>query len=297
MIVNWKAAVTGAIAICMHSTLLAQEVTGNPVASDAELKRVQDRFAFTEGPVADEQGNLYFTDLGNSRIHKLTTDGRLSVVRENTNRANGLAFDDEGRLIACEGGAKRVTAMSPDGSITVLADSYRGKPLNSPNDLWIDDQGGIYFTDPNYGDPANLTQDGEHVYYLPPNGGELRRVVSDMSKPNGIIGTPDNKHIYIADTALQKVFIFDVQEDGSLGPKKDFVDSGSDGLTLDEKGNLYTTWREGVAIYNSAGEQIELIEISPMPTNVAFAGKDHQTLYITARPSVYSIEMAVKGQR
>lgn len=297
MIVSWKPAIASALLLCLSLPLSAQETADSPIALDAELRIVKDGFTFTEGPVADQQGNLYFTDIPNNRIHKLNLDGELSVVRENTNRANGLAFDDKGRLIACEGGAKRVTAMEADGSITVLADSYDGKPLNSPNDLWIDDEGGIYFTDPNYGDAGNLTQNGEHVYYLPPDGGALRRVVSDMGKPNGIIGTADNKRMYIADTALQKVFVFEIKEDASLGPKEDFINSGSDGVTLDESGNLYITWRDGVGIYNPKGERIDLIEVSPMPTNVAFAGKDHQTLYITARPSVYAIDMRVKGQR
>lgn len=297
MIVNWKAALLGAVSLCMHFTAQAEEGSVSPIAPGAELREVRGGFAFTEGPVADAQGNLYFTDLGNSRIHHLSLNGELSLVRENTNRANGLAFDEEGRLLACEGGAKRLSAMATDGSITVLVDSYEGKPLNSPNDLWIDNKGGIYFTDPNYGEASNLTQDGEHVYYLPPNGGALRRVVSDMSKPNGIIGTPDNKKLYVADTALQKVFVFDINEDASLGPKTEFVDSGSDGVTLDERGNLYITWREGVGIYDQSGERVDFIKVSPMPTNVAFAGEDHKTLYVTARTSLYAIDMGVKGQR
>lgn len=281
----------------MFSAVQAQEEAVSPLADGAQLQEVRDGFGFTEGPAADDEGNLYFSDIANNRIHKLDTQGNLSVVRENSNAANGLAFDEDGRLLACEGGANRITAMEEDGSITVLVDSYDGKPLNSPNDLWIDNKGGIYFTDPNYGDESNLTQDGEHVYYLPPDGDRARRVLNDLVKPNGIIGTPDNERLFIADTALGKVFVFQIQPNGTLMGRQDFVDSGSDGMTLDENGNLYITWRGGVGIYNPEGDRIGFIETEPMPTNVGFAGEDHKTLYITARTHVFSHEMDVKGQR
>jgi len=284
-----------ALMLGFPATAIAQNETVSPVAPSAQLTTIGDDFAFTEGPVADSDGNVLFTDIGNNRIHKLTPGGELSVVRQNTNGANGLAFDDDGNLIACEGGGKRVTSMAPDGTITVLADEYMGKPLNSPNDLWIDDAGGIYFTDPNYSGADNLTQDGEHVYYLSPDREQLTRVVDDMGKPNGIIGTPDNKTLYIADTQLAKVFVFDINADSSLSPKRAFVDSGSDGMTLDAQGNLYITWLGGVGIYNADGEQLDLIETQVMPTNVGFAGTDHQTLYITARQYLYSLQMAVPG--
>jgi gluconolactonase len=128
----------------------AQDKSSGLIALGAQVVKVRDEFGFIEGPVADNQGNLFFTDINNNRIHKLDLDGALSIVREPTNRANGLIFDKRGNLIACEGGGKQVTSMSPDGKVTVLAREYNGKPLNSPNDLWIDDKGGIYFTDPNY---------------------------------------------------------------------------------------------------------------------------------------------------
>lgn len=276
---------------------IAQSEDAGLIAPNAELIKVRGDFGFIEGPVADESGNLFFTDIANSRIHKLDLDGRLSIVREPTNRANGLIFDTHGNLIACEGGGKRVTSMSPDGSLRVLADEYDGRKLNSPNDLWMDDKGGIYFTDPNYGAADNLTQEGEHVYYLSPDRETLTRVVSNMGKPNGIIATADNQQLYVADTELGKIFVFDIKPDGTLGPRKEFVDSGSDGVTLDERGNLYITWTGGVGVYSPQGEQLDFIETPEMPTNVGFAGKDHQTLYITARTGLYAVSMAVKGLR
>ena len=275
----------------------AQSKESGLIAPGAKLVKVRGEFGFIEGPAADKNGNLFFTDINNNRIHRLDLEGALSIVREPTNRANGLIFDEHGNLLACEGGGKRVTSMAPDGSLTVLAHEYKGKPLNAPNDLWIDNKGGIYFTDPNYSGADNLTQDGEHVYYLSADRKTLTRMVSDMGKPNGIVGTPDNRRLYIADTGLRKIFVFAINADGTLGPKQEFVDSGSDGMTLDEQGNLYITWTGGVGIYNSAGKQLDLIRVPEMPANVGFAGKSHDTLFITARTGLYSIQMAVKGQR
>ncbi|MEX1033868.1 MAG: SMP-30/gluconolactonase/LRE family protein [Cellvibrionaceae bacterium] len=287
-------AVIAAFAL-IHLGAIAQNESTSLIAPGVELVKVRGDFSFIEGPVADEAGNLYFTDIPNNRIHKLDTEGKLTIVREQSNGANGLIFDADGNLLACEGRGKRVTSMAPDGTITVLAQDYNDKEFNSPNDLWIDDKGGIYFTDPNYGEPDNLTQDGEHVYYLWPDGKSVNRVVSDMGKPNGIVGTADNKLLYIADTGLRKVFVFNINNDATLGPKREFIDSGSDGMTLDEQGNLYITWIGGVGIYNPEGERLHFIETAEMPTNVGFAGEDHQTLYITARTSLYALQMAVKG--
>jgi gluconolactonase len=284
------------LALYAHSAQ-SQGMNSGLIAEGAALVKVQGGFGFIEGPVADKNDNLFFTDISNNRIHKFDLNGVLSIVREATNGANGLIFDKDGNLVACEGGGKRVTSMKPDGSITVLAHEYNGKPLNSPNDVWIDNKGGMYFTDPNYSAPENLTQDGEHVYYLSADRKKLTRVVSDMGKPNGIIGTPDNRRLYIADTGLRKIFVFAINTDGTLGPKREFINSGSDGMTLDEKGNLYLTWIGGVGIYDSTGKQLELIRVPEMPANVGFAGKNHDTLFITARTGLYSIQMKVKGQR
>ena len=283
-------------AIFMFANLaFAQSESASLIAPGAQVKKLHGDFAFVEGPVADREGNLFFSDIYSSRIHKWSLDGELSTVREDTNRANGLTFDKAGNLIACEGGGKRLTSMLPDGNITVLAETYQNKPLNSPNDVWIDINGGMYFTDPNYSGEENLTQDGEHVYYLSADKKQLSRVVSDMGKPNGIIATPDNSRLYIADTGLRKVFVFDINDDATLGPKQVFADSASDGMTMDELGNLYITWGGEVGIYNPEGTRLESIAVPENPANVAFAGKDRNILFITARTGLYSLQMTVKG--
>jgi gluconolactonase len=178
--------------------------------------------------------------------------------------------------------------------VTVLADKYQGKKFNSLNDLWIDPNGGVYFTDPRYGSKDGMEQDGEHVYYLTPDREKVIRVIDDMVRPNGVIGTPDGKLLYVADHAGRKTFVYTINSDGTLSDKKLFAPEGSDGMTIDNQGNIYLTTRV-VAVYNPKGEKIQEIELPERPANVTFGGKDKQTLFITAQTSLYSIKMQVKG--
>jgi len=270
------------------------------VAPGAKVQKHAGDFAFTEGPVADAEGNVYFTDIPNNRIHKWSLDGRLSTSRENSGGANGLAFDKDGNLLACEGGNRRLVSISPQGEVTVLADKYDNKKLNSPNDLWIDPKGGIYFTDPRYGNRDDMEQDGEHVYYLSPDRKQLIRVVDDLVRPNGIIGTPDGKLLYIADHGGDTNYVYTINNDATLSGRKFFSGEGSDGLTMDSEGNIYITSPRNepsfvVSVYDSDGNRLEEIEVPERPANVCFAGKDKKTLFITAQTSIYSVQMRVKG--
>ena len=223
-------------------------------------------------------------------------EGKLSTFREKTGRANGLFFDKAGNLIACEGGNGQLTSITPEGKVTVLACRYAGKSFNSPNDLWIDPKGGIYFTDPRYGRSTGpLPQDGFHVYYLPPGGGKVVRVVDDLVKPNGIVGTADGQWLYVADPGAGKTYRYRLQPDGALADKELYVESGSDGMTLDAKGNLYLT-TDAVVVFDPQGKQIARIEVPERPANVCFGGADRKTLFITARTSLYTVPMTVPGQ-
>jgi gluconolactonase len=204
-------------------------------------------------------------------------------------------FDNDGNLLACEGAARRITSVAPDGKVTVLADNYEGKKLNSPNDLWIHPGGGVYFTDPRYGNADGLEQGGFHVYYITPDRDKLVRVIEDLVKPNGIIGTLDGKTLYVADAGGGKTYSYRIQDDGSVADRKLAAESGSDGMTLDERGNLYLT-RGEVLIFDPHGKQIATIDVPDSPSNVCFGGKDGKTLFITARTRFYSIEMTVTGQ-
>ncbi|MBC8185292.1 SMP-30/gluconolactonase/LRE family protein [candidate division KSB1 bacterium] len=273
----------------------------SPVTENAQLEQLADGFAFTEGPVADKDGNVYFSDIPNSRIYKWTNAATLSTFRENSGRSNGLAFDKDGNLIVCEGGNRRLTSIDPQGNITVLANQFEGKKLNSPNDLWIDPKGGIYFTDPRYGDRSDLELDGEYVFYLTPNREQLIKVIENMVRPNGIVGTPGGKNLYVADRGADSNWVYVINEDGTLSNKKFFCLEGSDGMTIDVQGNIYITSprREPyfmVSIFDKEGKKIGDIQVPEMPTNVCFWGKDRSKLFITDRKTIHSIRMNVKGE-
>ena len=267
------------------------------VVSGAKVEKLAGGFRFTEGPAADAKGNIFFSDIPNNRIHKGALDPGapgLSTFRENSGGSNGLYFDKKGNLLACEGGGRRLISIDPQGNVTVLADKYQNKRFNSLNDLWIDPKGGIYFTDPRYGNRDGMEQDGEHVYYLSPDRKKLIRVIDDMVRPNGVIGTPDGTLLYVADHGGKKTFAYKINSDGTLSNKKLFAPEGSDGMTIDNEGNIYLTTRV-VAVYNKNGEKIETIKVPEGPANVCFGGPDKRTLFITARTSLYSVRMRVKA--
>jgi gluconolactonase len=264
------------------------------VAPGAKIKKLADGFKFTEGPIADAQGNIYFTDIPNNRIHKWS-DGKLSTFLENSGGANGLDIDDKGNLYACQGSDRKIARISPGGEVTILCDNYKGKKLNSPNDLWRDKKGGIYFTDPGYGNRKEMEQAGDYVFYLPPGSKEPIIVVEDMNRPNGIVGSPDGKLLYVADMGGNKTWAYKINDDGTLSDKKLFVPAGADGIELDEQGNLYLTGK-GIIIVNPAGKKIDSIDVPSQPSNICFGGEDGKTLFITARESIFSIKMNIKGQ-
>lgn len=263
------------------------------IAPNATLIKAGDGFQFTEGPAADSQGNVAFTDVRASRIYQWSIDGKISLLRENTGSANGLAFDRAGNLLACEGGRGRVISIDPEGHVTVAADRYEGRRFNQPNDLWINPQGGFYFSDPIYGQ-GERSQDGEHVYYVSPDRQRVVRVVDDMVRPNGLVGTPDGKTLYVTDHGSKRTYAFTIQADGTLSDKRLFASIGADGMALDCEGNIYMA-ENGVLVYDAAGQHLETIEVPDQPTNIGFAGADGRTLFITARPAIYTLRMRVAG--
>jgi len=269
------------------------------IAPGAKVVKLADGFKFTEGPAVDAQGNVFFTDQPNNRIHKWSVDGKLSIFHDSPGRANGLYFDKKGNLIACADLDNELWLIDTKGKVTVLVKGYKGKKLNGPNDAWIDPKGGIYFTDPFYKRPywnrGPMEQDGRHVYYLTPRDKKLVRVADDLVAPNGIIGTPDGKLLYVADIGDKKTYVYRTTPDGTLSDRKLFCSMGSDGMTIDNEGNVYLTGR-GVTVFNSAGEKIEHIPIDAGWTaNVCFGGKDRHTLFITAKESLFALKMRVKG--
>ncbi|MCL2744721.1 MAG: SMP-30/gluconolactonase/LRE family protein [Planctomycetaceae bacterium] len=264
------------------------------VAPDAAVEKIADGFGFTEGPAVDSAGNLFFVDDPNSKIHKWSVDKKLSVFVEESEHANGMYFGKDDILYVCEGGTGCVVAYDKNAKRTVIASQYEGKRFNKPNDLWVDPKGGIYFTDPVYGKDFKVVQDGEHVYYISPDIKSVKQVTNDLLRPNGLVGTPDGKTLYITDEKGRKVWKYDIQPDASITNKTLFYENGIDGMTIDKNGNVYITVTE-VIVLNPAGKEIARIKVPETPSNVCFGGKDKKTLYITARKSVYQVKTNIGG--
>lgn len=269
------------------------------VAPGATLYQVSSQFAFTEGPAVNKRGDIYFTDQPNDKIWMYDTAGKLSLYMDKTGRSNGLYFDKQGNLISCADEKDELWSISPDKKVTVLLTDFKGQRLNGPNDLWIAPNGNIYFTDPyyqrDYWDRKKPDIDGQKVYYLPKGKHEAVLLDGDLQQPNGIVGTPDGKHLFVADIRASKTYKYDIAADGSLTNRQLFVPQGSDGMTLDREGNLYLSGR-GVTVYSPTGQKLGNI---PVPSrwvgNICFGGKDRKLLFITASESVYTLPMQVQG--
>jgi gluconolactonase len=268
------------------------------IASGGSLQRLAGDFTFTEGPACDSEGNVFFTDQPNDRILKWSTDGALHTFMQPCGRANGLSFDRAGNLWACADETNALWRIDRQGNVAVVVTDFQGKLLNGPNDVWIRPTGGLYFTDPYYQRPwwhRGPQQMEECVYYLPPEEKAPIRVIGDLKKPNGIIGTPDSKTLYVADIGAGKTYRYNIQPGGSVTNKTLFCEMGSDGMTIDNEGNVYLTGK-GVSVFDPYGKKIEQIPVPEEWTaNVCFGGPDRQTLFITASKGLYSIRTRVKG--
>lgn len=272
------------------------------VADGATPRLVSKQFSFTEGPAVDAKGNVFFTDQPNNKIWKYSTDEKLTVFLENAGRSNGMYFDKKGNLVTCADEHNELWSIDKRGKVKVLLKKYDGKNLNGPNDLWIHpNNGGIYFTDPYYQRPWwTRTQpeiEGQKVYYLEKGRTAAISVIENLVQPNGIVGTADGKTLYVADIRGRKTYQYAIKDNGSLSEGQLFTELGSDGMTIDNQGNLYLTGK-GVTIFNSDGKQIAHIDIPEKWTaNVVFGGKKRDKLFITASETIYILDMKVKGVR
>lgn len=276
----------------------------------AKLEKLWGEGEFTEGPTAAPDGAILFSDIGDRIVRFDPATGKTAVFREPSGRANGLKFDAEGRLIACEGantgGNRRISITAKDGKITTLVDAWGGKKLNSPNDLSIDPQGRIWFTDPRYVGDEKIEIDRENVYRI--DAGKAVKVIDDVVKPNGIAFSPDGKTVYVAETSgkpsePRRLSAYAVHADGSVGKKTvvyDFkTERGADGIAVTTEGLILATMgsggRSGVLILSPAGKKIDFIPTPEDASNLCFAGKDRKTLYVTAGRSLYRIETNLVG--
>lgn len=266
-----------------------------------KVEKVADGFQFTEGPVWHPDGYLLFSDIPANQIIKWTPGGKVDVFREPSGNSNGLTFDRQGRLVACEHGNRRVSRTEKDGAIVTLADRFEGKRLNSPNDLCVRSDGTIYFTDPDYGTPEGQKDlDFQGVYRISPDGNLLLEARVRFRKPNGLALSPDERVLYVNDTEGRNVRAFDVKPDGSLVNDRILIQgpplSGTDGMKVDVKGNLYVT-AGGVWVIDPAGKHLGTIEVPERPANCAFGDADNKTLYITARTGLYRVRLKIQGVR
>lgn len=302
----------GALAACLVlAALPVESADSGPFPAGAKPVLRGGGCAFTEGPAADAEGKVYFSDCPNNRIMVLPARGEVKVWKENTRGANGMLFDAEGRLVTCNSqlapDGRTLTRFEKDGRVTLLADRYNGKKLNSPNDLAIDSTGRIYFTDPRYGAAEDLEQDRMAVYRLEP-GGRLTRVIDDVQVPNGILVTPDDRTLYVADNnpaagGSRTLVAYDVRPDGTVMRRRVLHDFGKgrgiDGMKLDVQGSIYATAGEGektgVYVISPAGKRLGFMRTPETATNCTFGGPGLKTLYITAGKSIYSVPTTHAG--
>ncbi len=286
-------ALLGLAGACMAQDLDTDSLTAGP------LRLVSRQFHFTEGAAVDRKGNVFFTDQPDNKIWEYRLDGTLVLFLDSAGRSNGMYFDKKGWLITCADARNELWAISPKKKVRVLLQDFDGRRFNGPNDLWIDARGGIYFTDPyyqrDYWTRTRSELDGEKVYYLPRGAHHAVVAADSLVRPNGIVGTPDGRSLYVSDINAGKTYKYMIAGAGRLGGRMLFAAQGSDGMTLDERGNLYMAGN-GVTIYSPSGKKIAHI---PVPEkwvgNLCFGGKDRRTLVITASEGLYVIPMRVRG--
>jgi gluconolactonase len=287
------------VSLCCCRLLVNAQTDTGIIADGAKPQLISRNFKFTEGPATDKQGNIYFTDQPNNKIWIYKTDGSLTLFLDSAGRSNGLHFDKKGNLLACADEQMQLWSIDRYKKITVLINDVNNKKLNGPNDLWVSPRGAVYFTDPYYQRSwwtrTKPELEGEKVYVLTRGSKTPVPVVDTLQRPNGIVGTPDGKYLYVADIKANKTYRYTINKDGSLSPAQLFVNMGSDGITLDNKGNVYLTGR-GVTVFNSQGQQIAHIPVPEKWTaNVAFGGQQRNKLFITASEAIYVLDMKVKG--
>ena len=291
--------ITFLLVVCCSSGAQGSSTLKTLTAKGAQVQKAGSGYAFTEGPSVARDGRVFFTDQPNDRIYVWDEKSGITLFKEGCERANGTWFDRQGNLIACADMHNSIVKFTPAGELAVVYDKgFGGVHLNGPNDLWQDAKGGIYFTDPyfhrDYWEKGHKQeQDVQAVYYLKPSG-ELIRVIEDLKVPNGIVGTPDGKFLFVADMMGRATWKYTINSDGSLSNKTSFAPSGSDGMTIDRNGNVYLCSGK-VLVFDPQGQKTGEIELPEAPTNICFGGKKRNILFVTARTSVFTLKMRVKG--
>jgi gluconolactonase len=295
-----------AAVLCLLPGAFARAADPIPgIGPAGEVKKLHTGLMFTEGPAWDGQGNLYFSDVSGNKLHKVDAAGSLSTVLDPSNHTNGLMVNAAGNIVACEMDGRLIEVNPTTKQVKSLADGYEGKRFNAPNDLVIDKEGGVYFTDPHFRAPMPLPQGVRAFYYRAPDGKVTRLGVIETA-PNGVILSPDEKTLYIIPSGQADMLAYTVEAPGKLGTQRKFctlkqaagkTTGGGDGLTIDSKGNLYITSALGIQVFSPDGKALGILEFPEQPANCTFGGKDNKTLYVTARTSLYAVPMEATGHQ
>ncbi len=285
----------------------------NLIQTNARLRRMATDFEWTEGPVwfpAHEV--LLFSDIPSARMMRMTADGQVSVFRSPSGYSNGNTRDPQGRLVTCQHGTRSVTRTEADGSITVIADSYEGKRLNSPNDVVVQSNGAIWFTDPTYGIlsdyegyKAEPEQPSHNVYRVDPSTGVIKAVITDFAQPNGLVFSPDERTLYVAESGSSHdpdvppvIRAFACDDTGNLSGGDVFasIDAGfPDGMRVDTLGNLWSSAFDGLHCFHPDGTRLGKIRVPEVVANLTFGGPRKNRIFITGTTSVYKIAVSVTG--
>ncbi|MSU77756.1 MAG: SMP-30/gluconolactonase/LRE family protein [Gemmataceae bacterium] len=297
-----RLAILASAVIALAGPVHAQVIPG--IGPKNKVTKLHGNFKFTEGPAADTKGNVYFTDIPDEKIYKVDLEGKLSVFVEKSNHANGLMFNSKGELVACEMDGQLVAYDVATKKKRTVIDKHDGNRFNAPNDLVIDKNDGIYFTDPSFRAPKPFPQKKLGVYFTAGDG-KVTRLIDDLPNPNGVILSPDEKTLYVIPSSQSDMMAYPIESPGKIGKGRVFCtlqqpggkkgNGGGDGLTVDTKGNLYITSGLGLQVYDPAGKLLGIIAFPEGPANVTFGGAKFDTLYVTARTSLYTVQMEVTG--